>query len=47
MTLNDSYVSVLRAFTPAELREMAGEAGVPNPQIYNHPLFRLALVGEH
>jgi 2-polyprenyl-3-methyl-5-hydroxy-6-metoxy-1,4-benzoquinol methylase len=47
MTLNDSYVSVLRAFTPGELREMADEAGVPNPQIYSHPLFRLALVGEH
>lgn len=47
MTLNDSYVSVLRAFTPQELREMALEAGVPNPQIFHHPMFRLVLVAEH
>lgn len=47
LTLNDSYVSVLRAFTPHELLEMAGEAGVPDPQIFRHPMFRLILVGEH
>jgi hypothetical protein len=47
MTLNDSYVSVLRAFTPRELREMAIEAGVPNPQIFHHPMFRLILVAGH
>jgi len=47
MTLNDSYVSVLRAFTPQELREMASEAGVPDPQIFSHPMFRLVLTGEH
>jgi 2-polyprenyl-3-methyl-5-hydroxy-6-metoxy-1,4-benzoquinol methylase len=47
MTLNDSYVSVLRAFTPQELRGMAGEAGVPDPRIFSHPMFRLVLIGEH
>jgi ubiquinone/menaquinone biosynthesis C-methylase UbiE len=47
MTLNDSYVSVLRAFTPRELREMAAEAGMPNFQIFRHPMFRLVLVGGH
>ncbi len=46
MTLNDSYVSVLRAFTPAELAKMAVEAGIPNAQIHTHPFFRLALVAE-
>jgi len=47
MTLNDSYVSVLRAFTPGELRGMALEAAIPHPQIFRHPVFRLVLVGEH
>lgn len=47
MTLNDSYVSVLRAFTARELREMADEAGVRDPQIFRHPMFRLILVGMH
>ncbi len=46
MTLNDSYVSVLRAFTPEELRDIARQAGIPNPQIRTHPLFRLVLVSE-
>lgn len=47
MTLNDSYVSVLRAFTPTELCEMAEESGVPDSKIYFHPMFRLVLVCEH
>ena len=46
MTLNDSYVSVLRAFTLEELRDIAGAAGVSNAQIRRHPMFRLALVSE-
>ena len=46
MTLNDSYVSVLRAFTPEELATMAREAGIQNPLIRTHPFFRLVLVGE-
>jgi len=47
MTLNDSYVSVLRAFTSRELQEMADEAGVRDPQVFRHPMFRLILVGVH
>ncbi len=47
MTLNDSYVSVLRAFTPGELLEMGREAGIPNARISRHPMFRLVLIGEH
>ena len=47
MTLNDSYVSVLRAFTPEELLEIAKEAGIRNPQIHTHPFFRLVLWGHN
>jgi Methyltransferase domain len=47
MTLNDSYVSVLRAFTRPELYGLALEAAVPGARIYSHPMFRLVLVGEH
>jgi ubiquinone/menaquinone biosynthesis C-methylase UbiE len=47
MTLNDSYVSVLRAFTPSELLEIAREADAPNLRMYRHPMFRLVLVGGH
>lgn len=47
ITLNDSYVSVLRAYTPNELRTMANEAGVPHPKILRHPMFRLILIGKH
>jgi ubiquinone/menaquinone biosynthesis C-methylase UbiE len=46
MTINDSYVSVLRAFTPNELATMAREAGIQNPLIRTHPFFRLVLVSE-
>ncbi len=46
MTLNDSYVSVLRAFTPPELTRMARKAAIPKARIYSHPMFRLVLVGE-
>jgi len=47
MTLCDSYVSVLRAFTPAELKQMAVEAGIEKFKIQTRPFFRLLLVGEH
>ncbi len=46
MTRNDSYVSVLRAFTPRELLSMATEAGIRQPLVRRHPFFRLVLVGE-
>jgi ubiquinone/menaquinone biosynthesis C-methylase UbiE len=47
MTLFDTYVSVLRGFTPRELREMAVEAGIKKFRIKREPLFRLLLIGEH
>jgi len=45
MTLNDSYASVMRAFTPAELRAMSKEAGVQHFQIATRPFFRLIMIG--
>ena len=45
MSRNDSYVSIMRAFTPGELREMAQEAGVARYRIERRPIFRLVLVG--
>jgi ubiquinone/menaquinone biosynthesis C-methylase UbiE len=45
LTLHDSYASVLRAFTPSELREMALEAGIKKFDIMTRPFFRLILVG--
>jgi 2-polyprenyl-3-methyl-5-hydroxy-6-metoxy-1,4-benzoquinol methylase len=47
MTLHDSYVSVLRAYTPKELLDMAIEAEIPNPRLHKHPFFRLLLVGQN
>ncbi|MEK6565210.1 MAG: methyltransferase domain-containing protein [Bacteroidota bacterium] len=45
LTLNDSYASVLRAFTPGELQEMAVEAGIKKFDITIRPFFRLILAG--
>ena len=47
MTLHDSYLSVLRAFTPSELQEIAREAGIQNFIIRHRPFFRLVLIGEN
>jgi ubiquinone/menaquinone biosynthesis C-methylase UbiE len=47
ITRNDAYVSVLRAFTPEEIRGMATEIGLRQFKISTHPMFRLILVGEH
>ncbi len=47
LTLHDSTLSVLRAFTPEELRDMAFHAGVQNFEILRRPFFRLILVGKH
>jgi ubiquinone/menaquinone biosynthesis C-methylase UbiE len=44
LTLYDSYLSVLRAFTPEELAEMATEAGLLEFSITSHPLFRMVMV---
>lgn len=45
LTLYDSYLSVLRAFTPEELIEMAQEAEMADFVLTKHPFFRMVLVG--
>jgi ubiquinone/menaquinone biosynthesis C-methylase UbiE len=44
LTRHDGPASVLRAFTPRELRRMASEAGVP-VSVFTHPFWRVAVVG--
>ncbi|HEX6939163.1 MAG TPA: methyltransferase domain-containing protein [Longimicrobiales bacterium] len=44
LTRHDGPISVLRAFTPDELLDLARRAGLPNPRVHRHPLFRLVLV---
>ncbi len=43
-TRHDGPLSVRRAFTPAELKELARAAGLENAQVRSHPVFRLSLV---
>ncbi|MBI3004746.1 MAG: methyltransferase domain-containing protein [Ignavibacteriales bacterium] len=45
LTLNDSYISVLRAFTPAELSHLAEKAGISDIEVSTKLFFRLLLVG--
>ena len=47
MTLKDSYCSVLRGFTPNEMRAMALAAGPREVEIHRNPFFRLILIGKH
>ena len=44
LTRNDGPTSVLRAYTPAELRRMSAEADA-NVSLYTYPFWRMALVG--
>ena len=44
LTRHDGPASVLRAFTPAELRRMSNMAGV-DAVVHKHPFWRAALVG--
>ena len=44
LTRHDGPLSVLRAFTPDELRDLATEAGLCAARVGRAPLFRLALV---
>jgi hypothetical protein len=37
-------LSVLRAYTPDELRALLRQAGIPEARITTHPLFRMAAV---
>lgn len=44
LTQHDAPLSVMRAYTPDELRELLREAGVSNARITNHLWFRMAAV---
>ncbi len=44
MTRHDMPLSVLRAYTPDELRALLREAGIPNAMVTTHPFFRMAAV---
>ena len=43
VTVADGLVSVQQAFTPDELRDLAGEAGIRNPRVTTHGFFRARL----
>lgn len=45
LTRYDAPVSVMNAFTPPEMREMAVEAGIGQFQVHRHFPYRIALVG--
>jgi ubiquinone/menaquinone biosynthesis C-methylase UbiE len=44
LTRHDMPLSVLRAYTPDELRALLRQAGVPEARVTTHPLFRMAAV---
>ena len=44
ITRYDADVSVRRGYTPAELRDLARQAGLPHARVHLHPLFRMTLV---
>ncbi|HEX2080593.1 MAG TPA: methyltransferase domain-containing protein [Longimicrobium sp.] len=46
VTAHDGPLSVRRAFTPAELDELARAAGLPGARVHRHEPFRVALVWE-
>lgn len=43
ITRHDGPLSIRRAFTPAELLELAAEAGLHDVTVHRHPFFRLVL----
>jgi len=46
ITRYDAEVSVRRGYTPAELRDLAQQAGLRHARIHLHPLFRMTLVAD-
>ena len=44
LTLHDMPLSVLRAYTPAELEDLLARAGIADAAVTTHPLFRMAAV---
>jgi ubiquinone/menaquinone biosynthesis C-methylase UbiE len=47
LTRHDMPLSVLRAYTPDELRALLRQAGIPDATVTTHPLFRMAAVQHH
>jgi hypothetical protein len=45
LTRHDGPLSVLRAYTPAEMRGLAIEAAISPVSVREYPLFRQVLVG--
>ena len=45
-TRHDGVLSIRRAYTPTELRELAAWAGIPNARVYTHPFWRMTLVAD-
>lgn len=43
VTRHDGPLSVLRAFTPGELLDLADRAGLREPRVHRHPFYRLIL----
>lgn len=43
ITRHDGPLSILRSFTPRELRALARGAGLEDPVVHRHPVFRLVL----
>lgn len=46
LTRHDGPLSVLRAFTPGELSQIAGEAGLARARVHRHPFYRLVLTAD-
>lgn len=44
LTRHDGYLSICRAYTPGELRELAARAGLPNARVHSHWPWRMTLV---
>lgn len=44
LTRHDAPLSILRAYTPAELRDLLRRAGIVNAEVTTHPWFRMAAV---
>jgi hypothetical protein len=46
LTRHDGAVSIRRAYTPAELTDLAREAGLSNARVCCHPIWRMTLVAD-
>ena len=46
ITRFDAVASVRRAYTPAEFRQMAADAGLVNAHVHRHPFWRMTLVAD-